>query len=64
MNYTPGYYWVWQHAKSQKPTVARLRKSSGWEYMNSEHSNKCVYNGPYKVISRIEEPKDEQSLSD
>jgi hypothetical protein len=59
-NYTPGFYWVIQYERSQKLTIAKLTKNSGWEYMYMEHSNKCVSNAPYKVINRIEKPKDEQ----
>lgn len=63
-NYNPGFYWVFQYEGSQKPTIAKLKKNSGWEYMNSEHSTKCISNAPYKVINRIEEPKDERKYSD
>lgn len=53
----PGFYWVFQHQKSLKPTIARLTKSSGWEYMASEHSSKMIKNGPYKIVShRLEQP--------
>lgn len=51
---TPGFYWVMQHEKSQKPTVARLKKNSGWEYMASEHSAKMIRNSPYKILKRLE----------
>ena len=63
MNYTPGFYWVWQYSKSQRPTVARLKKAGGWEYMQSEHSSKMMPGGPYKVIYKIEEPNT-QHLND
>ena len=55
-NLTPGFYWVWKRGKSDKPTIARLTKNGGWEYMNSEHSDKLIGNKPYEIISRIEEP--------
>jgi hypothetical protein len=54
MEIKPGHYWVFQHEKSDKPTIARLTKSSGWEYFYSEHSNKMISNKPYKIIQRLE----------
>jgi hypothetical protein len=52
---TSGFYWVVQYEKSQKPTIARLTKNSGWEYLASEHSSKMIRNGPYKILKRIED---------
>lgn len=59
-NHTPGFYWVIQYEKSQKPTIARLTKNAGWEYMNSEHSHKCISNSPYKILEKIEYNKEEE----
>ena len=53
MNYTPGFYWVLSR-NNPKPTVARLSKDGGWEYMVSEHSHKLVGNKPYKILEKIE----------
>jgi hypothetical protein len=50
----PGHYLVFQHEKSDKPTIARLTKSSGWEYFYSEHSTKMISNKPYKIIQRFQ----------
>ena len=51
---TSGFYWVKQHERSQKITIARLTKNSGWEYLASEHSSKAIRNSPYKIIQKIE----------
>ena len=53
MEIKPGYYWVFQHEKSDKPTISRLTKSSGWEYFYSEHSTKMISNKPWKVLQAI-----------
>lgn len=58
MNYTPGFYWCYQHEKSQKPTIVRLKKSSGWEYFASEHSTKMIANRPYKIIKKVDKLDD------
>ncbi len=44
---------MFQHEKSDKPTIARLTKSSGWEYFYSEHSTKMISNKPWKVLQAI-----------
>jgi hypothetical protein len=50
MNVVSGFYWVLQYEKSPKATIARLTKNRGWEYMESEHSNKMVPNRPFKIL--------------
>jgi len=54
-NATPGFYWVIQYEKSQAPTIAKLRKNSGWEYMSSEHSSKALRNSPWKILKKVED---------
>lgn len=56
---THGFYWVLQYKTSQRPTIARLTKNGGWEYMASEHSSKMIKNSPYEIVSqRLEQPDD------
>lgn len=59
MNIVPGFYWVIQYESSTIPTIARLTKSSGWEYMKSQHSAKMGgRGGPFKILSERLEYKE------
>ena len=57
MNHVPGFYWVRQHKGDQQLTIARLGKSSGWEFLASKHSHKMGGAwSPSEVIAKIELP--------
>lgn len=59
MNLIPGFYWVMQYESATVPTIARLTKSSGWEYMKSQHSTKMGgRGGPFKILSERLEYKE------
>ena len=47
-----GYYWVKQTSGSN-PEVAKLTKSSGWQYFDGSH-HKMIPNGPFQVLKKIE----------